>query len=102
MDPDAYSAVLVIASLAATALFSYAFIRVFHRWLKASPVRESTSSGSSHNSAAIAQLQASIDAISIEVERISEGQRFTTRLLNERMIAEPERLGESRGESVGR
>jgi len=33
---------------------------------------------------AIARLQASIDAISIEVERISEGQRFTTKLLNEK------------------
>jgi hypothetical protein len=33
---------------------------------------------------ALAKLQASVDAISIEVERISEGQRFTTRLLNDR------------------
>ncbi len=41
---------------------------------------------------AIARLQASIDAISIEVERISEGQRFTTRLLNER-IGEPSKIG---------
>lgn len=30
------------------------------------------------------QLSSSIDAIAIEVERISEGQRFTTKLLSER------------------
>lgn len=30
------------------------------------------------------RMEAAIDAIAIEVERISEGQRFTTRLLTER------------------
>ncbi len=30
-----------------------------------------------------AQLQQSIDAIAVEVERIAEGQRFSTRLLTE-------------------
>ena len=30
------------------------------------------------------QLSASVDAIAIEVERISEGQRFTTKMLTER------------------
>ncbi|MFN2636086.1 MAG: hypothetical protein ABR585_03550 [Gemmatimonadaceae bacterium] len=34
-------------------------------------------------SAQLAQLNQSIDAIALEVERISEGQRFTTRLLSE-------------------
>ena len=37
-----------------------------------------------HLSAQIEQLQGSMDAVSIEVERISEGQRFTTKLLSER------------------
>ena len=49
----------------------------------------------------IDQLQQSVDAIAIEVERISEGQRFVTRLLNEKdralsagaaePVAQPER-----------
>lgn len=34
--------------------------------------------------ASTAQLERAIEAIAIEVERISEGQRFTTRLLAER------------------
>ena len=33
------------------------------------------------------QLQESVDAMSIEVERISEGQRFTTKLLSSRAAA---------------
>lgn len=32
------------------------------------------------------QLQQSVDTIAVEVERISEGQRFVTRLMNERAI----------------
>lgn len=34
------------------------------------------------------RMEQAIDSIAIEVERISEGQRFTTRLLAERMPAE--------------
>jgi hypothetical protein len=34
------------------------------------------------------QLQQSVDSVAIEVERISEGQRFTTRLLSERQEGE--------------
>lgn len=36
------------------------------------------------------QMQQSLDAVAVEIERISEAQRFTTRLLAERA---PERLG---------
>jgi len=32
----------------------------------------------------LAQLQTSVDAMALEIERISEGQRFATRLLAER------------------
>jgi hypothetical protein len=38
-------------------------------------------------SAQLAQLNQSVDAIALEVERISEGQRFTTRLLSEQRDA---------------
>lgn len=45
------------------------------------------------------QLQQAVDTIAIEVERISEGQRFVTKLLNERAIgagaAEPAQLRKS-------
>ncbi len=32
----------------------------------------------------LARIEAAVESISIEVERISEGQRFTTKLLSER------------------
>jgi hypothetical protein len=35
----------------------------------------------------LARIEAAVEAIAIEVERISEGQRFTTKLLSERAPA---------------
>jgi hypothetical protein len=35
------------------------------------------------------RLEQAVEAIAVEVERISEGQRFTTKLLAERVQAEP-------------
>ena len=35
-------------------------------------------------SARLANLERAVDAIAVETERISEGQRFTTKLLSER------------------
>jgi hypothetical protein len=37
--------------------------------------------------AQLTQLNQAVDAIALEVERISEGQRFTTRLLSEQRDA---------------
>jgi hypothetical protein len=43
------------------------------------------------------RLEAAVDAIAIEVERISESQRFTVSVLNERLPARAERVGELPG-----
>jgi hypothetical protein len=42
----------------------------------------------------LARLEQAVESIAIEVERISEGQRFTTRLLTERAQADQIRLSE--------
>jgi len=39
--------------------------------------------------ARLARIEQAVDAIALEVERISEGQRFTTRLLSEQSHALP-------------
>jgi hypothetical protein len=46
-------------------------------------------------------MQQSLDAVAIEVERISEGQRFTTKLLAERGISAADEVNSAR-EVVGR
>jgi len=43
-------------------------------------------------SSQLAHLNQAVDAIAVEVERISEGQRFTTRLLSEQRDAERQAL----------
>ena len=40
------------------------------------------------------RLEAAVDAIAIEVERISESQRYTVGLLSERLPAQSDRVGE--------
>ena len=37
----------------------------------------------------LSRLEAGVDAIAVEVERISEGQRFTTKLLADRVSSMP-------------
>lgn len=39
--------------------------------------------------ARLARIEQAVEAMSIEVERISEGQRFTTKLLSDRTEGEP-------------
>jgi hypothetical protein len=45
--------------------------------------------GTAESSARIARIEQSVDAIAVEVERISEGQRFVTRLLSEKAALLP-------------
>lgn len=65
-------------------------------WRRAnSPPRSALADPAVHQR--LEQLQQAVDTIAIEVERISEGQRFVTKLLNERAIgsgaAEPVQAG---------
>ena len=41
--------------------------------------------GESVSDARLARLEVAVESIAVEVERISEGQRFTTRLLNDQL-----------------
>ena len=55
-------------------------------------------------SARMERMEQAIDSIAVEVERISEGQRFTTRLLSERTVdrgAEPQNAGVPAGGTRG-
>ena len=45
--------------------------------------------GTAEMAARLERMEHAIDAIAVEVERISEGQRYTTRLLSERGAKQP-------------
>lgn len=85
MDPDVTTfaqvctvIVCVLASLCAIGVFTAYAVKRLKR--KTPPMFDSADQR-------LEQLQQSVDAIAIEVERISEAQRFTTQLLTKRAEA---------------
>lgn len=80
----------MVATIAVGAPLARAFARRMERESKTKLAPEVTSR--------LERIEQAVDAIAIEVERISEGQRFTTKLLTER-ASEASRLTEPRRSS---
>jgi multidrug efflux pump subunit AcrA (membrane-fusion protein) len=59
--------------------------------------RGAAPSPSSDMDARLQRIEHAVDAIAVEVERVSEGQRFATRLLNERAESEAQPLSPREG-----
>ena len=69
---------------AAVAAIGIPLARAFARRMD----RDGIQPGASHDvTSRLERMEQAIDSIAIEVERISEGQRFTTKLLSERVSA---------------
>jgi hypothetical protein len=74
----------IIVVLAAVAIF-YPLMRAFARRLEGGGRRpDAIDAGSAER---LARIEQAVDAMAIEIERISEGQRFTTKLLAARAEA---------------
>ena len=80
MHPDvgtlAQVAVLVVVTCGSLATIAVLAFRAMARTRRLPPPAQ--------HEDRLEHLQQSVDAIAIEVERIAEGQRFTTKLLSER------------------
>jgi len=85
-DPGKVVVALSFLASAAYSINAIARAAVAHRREGARLERESASPLSE---ARLARIEQAVEAIAIEVERISEGQRFTTRLLSEQSHASP-------------
>jgi hypothetical protein len=74
----------IVAILSIFVFAPFAMSLSWFLWKRATPrtSRAAVSDQATHQR--LEQLQQSVDTIAIEVERISEGQRFVTRLLSER------------------
>ena len=81
MDPDVLSfaqvAAIIVMSVGSLAAIAVAAVPALVRRLKTLPPPPQQDDRLEH-------LQQSVDSIAIEVERIAEAQRFTTKLLAER------------------
>ena len=81
MNPELWvPAVTTIAIVAIVAGSSYPLIKM---WLQRSGRLSDPEADLKELRNGLGQLQQAVDAIAIEVERLSEGQRFTTKLLAE-------------------
>lgn len=83
--PDAKFTEEVLASvvLGMTLLFTFVGMLIHRRaWRRA---EKKFAGGGSAGSPDFQQLQQAVDVIAVEVERIAEGQRYVSRLLNERL-----------------
>jgi hypothetical protein len=79
MDPDVWSFAAVMLVIVAS-IGSLALIYAGTRWILSATKRREAAPLRLDDSR-LEQLQQSVDAIAIEVERITEAQRFNTKLL---------------------
>lgn len=79
VDPDSITAAGMLLTLAFAAPLAIAWARML--WRRSSRVPQSVSD--SRSSERLERIEQAVDAIAIEVERISESQRFQTKLLAE-------------------
>jgi hypothetical protein len=84
VDSDAITALAVFPAVAAIAWAgAYAWVQ----WLRHrhDPPSPTAGAPSTAEAARLARLEAGLDALTLEVERLAEGQRYTVRLLEERL-----------------
>jgi hypothetical protein len=75
--------VAIVVIIAVTTTIRTVLTTIFgRRTYHSGELRESRESGAMAD-ARLSRLEQAVDAIAVEVERISEGQRFTTKLLSE-------------------
>ncbi|HMI57292.1 MAG TPA: hypothetical protein VK511_04550 [Gemmatimonadaceae bacterium] len=82
IDPDVISFAVVMTVIVGS-LASLALVYVGTKWAIAATSRRELKSSTLSDSR-LEQIQQSIDSIAIEVERITEAQRFTAKLMAER------------------
>lgn len=81
-------AIVALASIVMTGLILYPLVRALARRLEGTTSRKPAELPAG-NDPRLERMELAIEAIAVEIERISEAQRFTTRLLSERSQTPP-------------
>jgi hypothetical protein len=76
-------AIVALVSIVMTGLILYPLVRALARRVEGSPSRKAPELPAA-NDPRLERMEQAIEAIAVEIERISEAQRFTTKLLSER------------------
>lgn len=92
MPPSAMAMSIAIVAIITGGLLAILtpFVKAYSRKIE---LQAHAGASSPDIEARLARIEQAIEAVAVEVERISEGQRFTTKLLSE---ARPEREGGAR------
>ena len=78
-------AIVALVSIVMTGLILYPLVRALARRVEGSTSRKAPEV-SPGNDPRLERMEQAIEAIAVEIERISEAQRFTTKLLAERNV----------------
>ena len=76
-------AIVALVSIVMTGLILYPLVRALARRVEGSPSKKAPEVVAG-NDPRLERMEQAIEAIAVEIERISEAQRFTTKLLAER------------------
>lgn len=85
MDPDAVAALSGVFIIFVMAPIAFAAARLI--WKRATSRAPAAAQLAPDSSRRLERLEQGMDAIAVEIERISEGQRFVTRLLSEGRVS---------------
>lgn len=83
MDPEVIQILEIVAPTAISIVFIISGAAVLYNWIdkRAQRLGPVDSAAQARIEERLSHLTNAVDAIAVEVERISEGQRFTTKLL---------------------
>lgn len=91
MDENAVAVTVALSVFGALASLAFSINAITRAWVARG--RDEASLANTHANppadARLARLEQAVDAIALEVERISESQRFTAKLLADFALAEP-------------
>jgi hypothetical protein len=90
----------MMISLAGMICGTVMFVSLVSAWIRRRPDPAAPRDNFRNIEARLGEMQQAIDSIAVEVERVSEGQRFATKLLSQR--AERESAGANVGAEVAR
>jgi hypothetical protein len=83
---DRYTAIVAMTALISGTILLSVLAQAFVQLRAGRAAKKAPDVSFSRIEDRLSRIEQAIDAMSVEVERISEGQRFTTKLLSDRVV----------------
>ena len=86
MNSDQLTVVVIVAIVTSSALFAI----LIAAWVRVRGLRQTASAATPAIDKRLERMEQAIESVAVEVERISEAQRFTAKLLADRAASAPQ------------